>query len=326
MTENKLPFQKVIDDLENGTQELSRRSLQDFSDIDPASLKILMEAWPRIKPDRKRTLLNGLQSLADSDTLVSFDDFARAVLNDDDAQVRARAIRLLDECDDIKLTPVFIKILNNDPDENARAEAAFALGKYVELGELEEIPEDVQRQVEDVLLAKENSDDKLIVRRNALESLGYSSRAEVVALIQSAFHRENPDWQASALFSMGLSADDRWEEDILSRLDDPNQTVQVAAIRAAGQLGLGSARLTLLKMLEDLEDDDVITAAIWSLSQIGGEDVRTYIESLLDVAADDEQTAFLEEALDNLAFTEDLNRFDFLSLDADELDADDEEE
>ncbi len=326
MTDKKLPFQKVIDELENGTQELSRRSLQDFSDIDPASLEALMEAWPRIKPDRKRTLLEGLQSLVDSDTLVSFDDFARAVLNDDDAQVRARAIRLLDECDDVKLTPVFIKILNNDPDENARAEAAFALGKYVELGELEELTEDVQRQVEDALLAKENSDDKLIVRRNALESLGYSSRAEVTTLIQSAFHRENPDWQASALFAMGLSADDRWEEDILSRLDDPNQNVQVAAIRAAGQLGLSSARLTLLKMLEDLEDDDVITAAIWSLSQIGGEDVRTYIESLLDLATDDEQIAFLEEALDNLAFTEDLNRFDFLSFDADEIDTDDEEE
>jgi len=326
MTDKKLPFQKVIDELENGTQELSRRSLQDFSDIDSVSLNALMEVWPRIKPHRKRTLLEGLKSLAESDTLVSFDDFARAVLNDDDAQVRARAIRLLDECDDVKLAPVFINILNDDPDETSRAEAAFALGKYVELGELEEIPEKVQRQVEDALLAKENSDDKSAVRRNALESLGYSSRPEVITLIQSALHREDPDWQSSALFAMGLSADDRWEEEILSRLDDPNQVVQIAAVQAAGQLGLGSARLTLLKLLEDLEDDEITTAAIWSLSQIGGEDVRTYIESLLDLAADDEQTAFLEEALDNLAFTEDLNRFDFLSLDADELDVDDEEE
>lgn len=325
MTDNKLPFQKVIDELENGTQEISRRSLQDFSDIDSASLKALLAVWPRIKPDRKRTLLEGLQSLVDSDTLVSFDDFARAVLHDDDAQVRARAIRLLDECDDIKLTPVFIKILNEDPDENARAEAAFALGKYVELGELEEIPEAVQRQAEEALLAKENSDDKLIVRRNALESLGYSSRPEVTTLIQSALQRENPDWQASALFAMGLSADDRWEEDILSRLQDDRLRVQLAAVQAAGQLGLASARETLFKVLEDTEDDEVIAAAIWSLSQIGGEDARLYIENLLDVAEKDEQIAFLEDALDNLAFTEDLERFDFLSLDADELDTDDEE-
>lgn len=325
MTEKKLPFQKIIDELENGAQELPRRSLQDFSDIDSASLKALLTAWPRIKPDRKRTLLEALQSLADSDTLVSFDDFARAMLNDDDAQVRARAIRLLDECDDVKLAPVFIKILNNDPDENARAEAAFALGKYVELGELEEIAEPVQRQVEDALLAKENSDDKLIIRRNALESLGYSSRPEVVTLIQSAFKRENPDWQASALFAMGLSADDRWEEDILSRLEDDRPRVQLAAVQAAGQLGLTSARETLFKVLEDIEDDDMTGAAIWSLSQIGGEDVRAYIENLLDQTDDTGQIEFLEEALDNLAFTEDLNRFDFMSFGADELDTDEEE-
>ncbi|HEX2696109.1 MAG TPA: HEAT repeat domain-containing protein [Anaerolineales bacterium] len=324
-TQNKLPFQKIIDELQDSGQELSRRSLQDFSDIDSASLRALLEAWPHIQPDRKRTLLEGLQSLADSDTLVSFDDFARAMLNDDDPQVRARAIRLLDECDDAKLVPTFIKILNEDADENARAEAAFALGKYVELGELEEVSEAIQRQAEDALLAKENSDDKLNVRRNALESLGYSSRPEVATLIESAFRRENPDWQASALLAMGFSADERWEEDVLARLDDNNPRVQLAAVQAAGQLGLASARLTLLKLLEDIQDDDVASAAIWSLSQIGGEDVRAYIENLLDQIEDDEQIEFLEEALDNLAFTEDLNRFDFMSIDTDELDTDSEE-
>jgi hypothetical protein len=49
---------------------------------------------------------------------------------------------------------------------------------------------------------------------------------------------------------------------------------------------------------------------------------------LLDQVEDDEQIAFLEEALDNLAFTEDLERFDLLAFDPDEdlteLDEDDE--
>ena len=62
----------------------------------------------------------------------------------------------------------------------------------------------------------------------------------------------------------------------------------------------------------------ILSAVIWSLSQIGGEDVRTYLENLLDQLEDDEQIAFLEEALDNLAFTEDLERFDLLAFDPDE--------
>ena len=40
---------------------------------------------------------------------------------------------------------------------------------------------------------------------------------------------------------------------------------------------------------------------------------------LLDaLEEDDEQIAFLDEALDNLAFTEDLDRFDLLAVDPDE--------
>ncbi len=318
MTETKSSIQKIIDELLDGTKEFSRRSLQQLSDIDPASLKTLMEAWPRVQPERKRLLLEELHSLADDDTLVSFDDFARTMLTDPDAQVRAGAIRLLDECEDVKLIPAFIKTLAGDERAETRAEAAIGLGKYVELGELEEISEKVKRQVEDALLAKVNSDDQLLVRRNSLEALGYSSRPEVVTAIESAYHRENPDWQASALFAMGRSADERWEDHILSSMLDEIEIVRLAAVEAAGELGLDAARIVLFRLLEDEEDDDIAAAAIWSLSQVGGEDVRIYIQNLLDQSEDDEQVEFLEEVLDNLYFTEDLAKFDLLNLDADD--------
>jgi hypothetical protein len=38
----------------------------------------------------------------------------------------------------------------------------------------------------------------------------------------------------------------------------------------------------------------------------------------MDQLEDDEQIEFLEEALDNLAFTEDLDRFDLLAFDPDD--------
>jgi len=54
--------------------------------------------------------------------------------------------------------------------------------------------------------------------------------------------------------------------------------------------------------------------------------LTTYIQNLLDNAEDDDQVAFLEEALDNLAFTEDRSIFDLLAFDADEIDELDLEE
>ena len=321
-------FQTVLDALLADRKEFPRRYLQEFSDIGALELKTLLDVWPQVKPSRKLTLLEELDALAETDTLVSFDDFARALLTDPEPDVRTRAIRLLDEYEDPKVVPSYLDMLKSDSDLDVRVEAANALHLFVDLGELEEIPADIYHQVEDALLAAAASEDNLRVRRASLESLGYSSRPEVSTLIESAFHREDPAWQASSLVAMGRSADDRWSDAVTRSLVHVDDRIRKAAVQAAGELSLQAARPILLKMLGEEEDADILSSVIWSLSQIGGEDVRTYLENLLDQLEDDEQIAFLEEALDNLAFTEDLERFDLLAFDPDEdlteIDEDDE--
>jgi len=331
MNATSISFQSVLDALLSDRREFPRRYLQLFSDIGTLELKTVLDIWPRVKPGRKLSLLEELDALAEVDTLVSFDDFARALLTDPEPEIRTRAIRLLDECEDTRLVPSYLDMLTNDPDLDVRIEAARALNLFVDLGELEEISEDIFHQVEDALLVCAASEDNVRVRRAALESLGYSSRPEVSTLIESAFHRQDPAWQASSLVAMGRSADNRWDDEVTRSLVHVDDRIRRAAVQAAGELSLQSARPILLKMLGEEEDADVLSAAIWSLSQIGGEDVRTYLENLLDaLEEDDEQTAFLEEALDNLAFTEDLDRFDLLAVDPDdelvELDDDDDKD
>jgi HEAT repeat protein len=311
-------FQTVLDALLSDRKEFPRRYLQEFSDIGALELQTLLDVWPQVKPSRKLTLLEELDALAEADTLVSFDDVARALLTDPEPEVRTRAIRLLDEYEDPKIVPSYLDMLKNDPNVNVRMEAANALNLFVDLGELEELSPSIYHQVEDALLASANGEDDVRVRRAALESLGFSSRPEVATLIESAFHREDPVWQASALVAMGRSADERWSDAVTRSLVNVDDRIRKAAVQAAGELSLSPARPILLKMLGEEENDTILSAAIWSLSQIGGEDVRTYLENLLDQIEDDEQIAFLEEALDNLAFTEDLERFDLLAFDPDE--------
>jgi len=311
-------FQSVLDALLSDRKEFPRRYLQEFSDIGALELKTLLDVWPQVKTGRKLTLLEELDALAETDTLVSFDDFARALLTDPEPDVRTRAIRLLDEYEDPKVVPSYLDMLKNDPDVNVQVEAANALHLFVDLGELEEIPANIYHQVEDALLASAASEDNLRVRRTALESLGYSSRPEVVTLIESASHRDDPAWQASALVAMGRSADERWTDAVTRSLVHVDDRIRKAAVQAAGELSLAAARPILLKMLGEEEDASILSAVIWSLSQIGGEDVRTYLENLMDQLEDDEQIAFMEEALDNLSFTEDLERFDLLAFDPDE--------
>jgi len=318
MTEQTISFQTVLDALTAPGKDFPRRYLEQFSDIGPLELKTLSDVWPRVKLDRKLSLLEGLLSLADKDTLVNFDDFARAILKDPEAVVRVQAIRLLGECDDVKLVPMHIELLKNDFDVNVRAEAANVLNLFVDLGELEEIPEEVYREVHAALLEAAKGAEETRLRRRALESLGWSSHPEVVELIESAFDG-NIDWKHTALIAMGRSADERWEDRILRSMLEDNDKLRKAAVQSAGLLALKSARLPLLRMLEGEDNGEVMTAAIWSLSQIGGEDVQTYLENLLDQTEDEDLIDFLEEALDNLAFTEDLDRFELMTFDPEDI-------
>lgn len=318
-------FQTILNALQEGGKDFPRAYLLHFSDIDPASLKSLLQIWPRLKPTRKLLLLDGLLSLLDSDTLVSFEDVGRALLDDAEADVRARAIRLLAECDDPKLVNVLVEILKNDPDLGPRMESADLLGEFVLLGELEELPGDLHRLAEDALLAVLNSEEHASLRRVSLEALGFSSRPEIETLIQSAFHRAEPAWVASALTAMGRSNDDQWSDEVVTMLINDDPRIRLAAVRSAGELGIEAARPILLTMLLDGEedDDDVIAAGIWSLSQIGGEDVRAFLVDMLDRTEDEDVSGYIEEALENLDFTEELEKFDLLALDEDDLTEDD---
>lgn len=326
MNEELLPFQNVLDSLLEDDKDIPPRYLIAFSDIDPNALKSLQDTWPRVKLDRKLLLLDQLNALANEDTLVCFDDLGRVLLMDTEPQVRTRAMRLLIECEDTKLVPIYIDLLTKDKDHRVRAEAASTLGIFVQLGEFDDIPAEVHHQIEDVLLEVVNGEDDPSIRRRALEALGFSSRAEVPVLIESSFNRQSPDWKASAVFAMGRSSDERWAEHVIRMIVSENQRIRLAAVQASGELALEAARPLLLRLLEEEFDDAVMGAAIWSLSQIGGEDVRIYLQNLLDNVEDDDQAAFLEEALDNLTFTDDMASFDLLTLDADELDEIDLEE
>jgi len=313
-------FQKILEHLRNSKKDFPPSHLQFYSDLDAKSLRLFLDVWRDVQPTRKLLLLDRLLSHLDADNLVSYEEIGRALLDDPDGEARARAIRLLAESDDPRLVDALIKIFLNDPALAPRMEAANLLGEFILLGELEELQEKLQRKAEDALIAVIQSEDHPALRRRALEALGFSSRPEMVALIESAFQRPEPEWGASALRAMGRSHDDeRWREDVMMMLLNDEPLIRFAAVEAAGELSLEEASSILIQTLEDPEEaDDVVAAAIWSLSQIGGDDARVYLVNLIEQTEDKTALEHLENALENLDFIEELNKFDLLSLDADD--------
>ncbi|GMV35260.1 MAG: HEAT repeat domain-containing protein [Chloroflexi bacterium CFX1] len=317
MTE--ITFQSVLEALLDPKKDISYAHLSFYSDLDPKSLRLFLDAWKNLPSKRKTQLLDYLTAYMDEDTIVSYEEIGRAVLDDLDAEVRARALGLLAESDDPRLVNTLLGVLQADSDLAPRLKAVNLLGEFILLGELEELDEKRLHKIEEALLAVIRSDENPALRRAAVEAFGYSGREDAVGILESAYEREDPQWIASALRAMGRSHDSRWGDSVVSKLLDPDPRVRYAAAEAAGELTVEEAAPILLKMLEDEEEDDNVTmAAIWALSQIGGEDARAYILSLLDNAEDEETAEFLEDALDNLDLNEQLNRFDMMSLDEDD--------
>jgi len=290
--------------------------LHHFSDLDGDDLNALQSIWPQVSPNRRFTLLEDLEEMADVDMLVSFEAIAMVALKDEDPRVRTVAVRLLYESDNLKLAETFMSMLAEDPDIEVRAAAATGLGMYVYEGELEEIPEELFRKIENYLLKVVSGEDNILVRRRALEAMGVSGRDEVPPLIRKAYESGDQDWLISALFAMGRSADESWGPDVVRMLRHPQTKVQIEAAQAAGELALDAARRPLLKLLDDeLQDSELRVAIYWALSKIGGEDVRETFETRLEETEDDEEAETIESALENLDFTEEMDAISLLEFD-----------
>jgi hypothetical protein len=301
--EKAVPFTEVLSALKDGSQPFHPKFLQRFSDINTRDLSTFKKTWGSVSTIRKVNLLQDLEDLSDSETLVCFDDVAKIGLTDPDADVRALAARLLWESEDVTLIPVFQKMMEKDPEPIARAAGAAALGRFVLIGEIDEIPSEIHQQVEDSLLL-------------------VCTGKDVPKVIDS---NENT-WLASALFAISRSLDDRWEKQILTLMKHPDDEVRFEAIRAAGELEIESARQPLIDILESGEEEgDNHLAVIWSLSQIGGDDAKEALNGSLEKCEDDEEAEYIEDALNNLKFNQDLQLAELMELPIEDLDNNDEE-
>jgi HEAT repeat protein len=308
-----IPFNILIEALLDESRPFPPRYLNRFSDLDPADASILADNWPKISPRRRFALLEDLEEIHLADDLLCFEEVGRIALKDSEPDVRRRAVQILREYELVDMMPTFIHMSEHDLDADVRAASAAALATYIYLGEVEDISPKKLLQVEECLLRLTSGSDTTLVRRRALEALGFSSRKEVPGLIDKAYASPDLDWLVTALFAMGRSANSRWNQKVLKMLDHQHPPVRAEAASAAGELEINAAVPKLLELLED-SDIDVRMASIWALSQLGGEGVRRRLEEMLETTDDDDEANQIDNALENLDFTEEMKDLALLEI------------
>lgn len=305
---------RLFQALTESTEPIPALDLTALSDLGTKDVRTLAGIWPNIPLDVRRPLVQDLGGLANDHIEYDFEAVNRLALADDNPEIRRLAVANLWECEDANLAEALMHMATDDPDAVVRAAATSALARFVYLGEVNKLSADLLSTIEDMLITLAGQTGQPELRRRAIESLGYSSRAEVPPLIAGAYEADEEAERLASVVAMGRSAHDRWLPEVLAELNSHSPHIRAEAARAAGEMESRKAVAPLVELLEDAHPS-VRRAAIWSLGQLGGNQARNALEHLSESEQAPEDLTLIEDALDYLGFLESTPEFLLMDLD-----------
>lgn len=324
-TTEQLPtLDDALAELTSDTDNLpSPNVLYGLSGLSVEDMARFRPVWATLDGTYRRILMQMLVDASESNFELDYDAIGHENLSADQAEVRQAAIELLWEDESLPFMNQLIRMAETDEHVLVRAEAAKALGRFVLLGELGDLPETETKRAQTVLLnILERSSESVDVRRYALESIANCTRKEVAGLIDKAYKSDDEELRASAVVAMGRTCDSRWESIILHELEDGSGDVQLESIRAAGELQLDDAVPHIVKLLSDVDDNrDLLETIVWSLGEIGGKQASRTLELLSERAEegnDEDLITLIDDAIGNASLaTGDFTMLDFSNMDDD---------
>ena len=283
-------------------------ALVELSGLGTEEIELVRDAWLRIAPDRRLTLVTRLGETSEDNVDLDFSQIFKLALKDDGENVRAKAVSGLWECEERPLMTALLRLLHYDPSMKVRTAAAQAMGKYAELAEDGKLlPSDSNRIKTALLPLVEDEGRPMDLRRRALEAAGVFSDDRVSQLIRWAYGHSDPRMQQSAIYAMGRNANPEWTPVVQHALEREEPAMRYEAAQACGELGAEGMIPHLLPLLKD-EDMQVRLSSINALGAIGGSVAKNALR--VCVRSEDETVAqTASEALETLELNEDPLHF-----------------
>ncbi|MDD5591040.1 MAG: HEAT repeat domain-containing protein [Dehalococcoidales bacterium] len=293
------PIEEIITLLTDSSKPLLHSSLADLSNITTEKLNFLKEIWPTIEPQRRRQIVSRLVELAEDNFELDFDSIFKTCLNDQDAEVRSKAIEGLWENEEPSLIHTLIAMVDQDNSKLVQAAAATGLGKFTTLAEQQKLRPAYTSKIYRSLLAVIDDRNKPVeVKRRALESIAPLDSPEVEKAIGEAYQSHDRTLRVSAIYAMGRNGNPAWLSMILDGAGSPDPEIRYEVARACGELGEEEAVPYLINLAAD-PDIEIQMAAIEALGQTGGTEAKNFLEQCLDAPSEAVQQA-AEQALNEL--------------------------
>ena len=105
------PIEEIISELGNSDQPLLSSKLAELSNLSPEELALFERVWATIELKRRLQIVSRLVDLAEDDFELNFDSIFKSRLEDQDAEVRSKAIEGLWENEEPSLINPLIELL-----------------------------------------------------------------------------------------------------------------------------------------------------------------------------------------------------------------------
>ena len=258
----------IIESLVRG-EEPPVASLAAFSDLGRGEVALVRDAWPAIPLETRQKIIQSALDLTEDSVDLDFTQVALVGLEDESADLRARAATSLWESPLREVAVRLLQTLAEDDDADVRAAAATSLRQFVVLREFEQFDAELGDQVTDALRSVAESDrSPAALRAAAIESVGVRTLPWVADLVSSGYNDDDRAVRLASVVAMGDSADERWLDYLVEQLYSDDPEFRFAAVLSLGQVGSEETLEPLAALLAD-DDPEVVIAAIAALGEVG---------------------------------------------------------
>jgi len=300
-------FKQIIDNMADLEKNLVNTELAGLSNLKTSELDYLSQVWGKVEVERRRKIITRLFELAEDNFELNLDSIYKCCLNDQDPEVRVKAIEGLWENEETPLITIFIRMLNQDTSEAVQAAAAKGLSKFAMLAELKKLgPSSSSRVTQALLAILADSNKSREVWRRALEAAAPLTLPEVKQAIGEAYKSPDIKLKNSALYAMGKNCDSVWLPILIKEMSSINPDSRYEAAGACGEICDEEAVPHLIRLTQD-KDPEVQENAIISLGKIGGAKAKAHLTKCAN--SPDENVAEAAEAALKFIESEDDDLF-----------------
>jgi HEAT repeat protein len=291
---------------EDDDASINYASLPELSRLTGPEAEEFGQLWLEWTPERVSEIVDRMVSLSEEQPDVEFESVFKQGISYPNTAVRVSSLKGLEESDDRALLKPLCAMLLDDPEVDVRAAAAIPLAYLCALSQVGKLGTKSEVVLSRILYSVLDDEREVqAVKLKALEAVSAFDGERLDPYIEAAWSSGQLGARQSSLFAMGRTSDTKWVERVLPDLEHDVASVRYEATMAMGELGDESHLAALAVPLDD-PDLTVQLAAISAVERIGGDVAKSQLEQLL-VSPEPRVVELVQQALQSMKDEEDLD-------------------